>query len=99
MSTPAVAFRELMGDDFVEIDALRALAWNGVPQEVRGEVWKYLIASQCDVSDALAEESPGAHEPAGARVSKRLRGELRRYCTVRAPDCDTSPLMGRCHRG
>ncbi|KAK7232863.1 GTPase-activating protein [Aureococcus anophagefferens] len=35
--------RELLGADEVDMDALRSLAWNGVPGPRRSDVWRFLL--------------------------------------------------------
>mmetsp|Transcript_4931 Transcript_4931/g.6539 ORF Transcript_4931/g.6539 Transcript_4931/m.6539 type:complete len:96 (-) Transcript_4931:251-538(-) len=54
MAATAQEFRELMGvDDRVDIPLLRRLAYYGIPDEVRGAVWKLLLPtlSYTDVED------------------------------------------------
>lgn len=36
-------FHMMLSEDNLDMDALRSAAWNGVPDEVRGTVWKILI--------------------------------------------------------
>jgi len=44
MASTEHEFSELMtAEDFVELDKLRDIARHGVPDDVRGEVWKYLL--------------------------------------------------------
>ena len=37
------AFAKLLGADEVDMDALRSLAWNGVPGPRRSDVWRFLL--------------------------------------------------------
>src|SRR5262249_53216079 len=41
MTKPA-QFRAILDAPIADMSALRRLAWNGVPEEVRGEVWRLL---------------------------------------------------------
>eukprot|EP00126_Sphaerothecum_destruens_P005686 Sdes_comp18959_c1_seq1m9486 len=44
MFTAAEEFQEVLGTEmYVDMEKLREMASEGVPDEVRGEVWKYLL--------------------------------------------------------
>jgi len=47
MASTVDEYQELMANEvYVEIDKLQDIAKHGIPDEVRGEVWKYLLGVQ-----------------------------------------------------
>lgn len=47
MASTAEEYSELMNAEvFVEIDRLKDIAKHGIPDSIRGEVWKYLLGVQ-----------------------------------------------------
>ncbi|KAJ1921928.1 hypothetical protein H4219_000275 [Mycoemilia scoparia] len=70
---------------FVDVNKLREYARHGIPEEIRGDVWKFLLGtekpnrfdeitmrkSRAEFYDAIDKENP--------ETSKRVRGEVNRY--------------------
>ncbi|KAI8062644.1 rab-GTPase-TBC domain-containing protein [Gongronella butleri] len=75
----------LQSEVYVDIDRLRILARHGVPQQIRGDVWKFLLGvEQADRSKELSSSKERQEEYAqidktDPDVAKRIRGEVSRY--------------------
>ncbi|KAJ3113343.1 triosephosphate isomerase [Phlyctochytrium bullatum] len=77
----------LMAETLVDLDKLRSAARHGVPDEVRGEVWKYLLgvensnkANEISKRQAKHEEYRSfEREKENTEIMKRVRGEVARY--------------------
>eukprot|EP00732_Lithocolla_globosa_P005492 Lithocolla_globosa_v1_NODE_5714_length_1197_cov_28.175131.p1 type:complete len:287 gc:universal NODE_5714_length_1197_cov_28.175131:861-1(-) len=90
MASTVDEFRELLSaETFVEVDKVRDIAQHGVPVEVRGEVWKYLLGvDHADKSNQMRAVKAKTDEYGGfgskvehvdVEVAKRLVGEIKRY--------------------
>ncbi|KAJ2769869.1 hypothetical protein IWQ56_002384 [Coemansia nantahalensis] len=70
---------------FVDVNRLRKCARQGVPDELRGEVWKYLLGvEKSDRSNEISQrrarhEAYREIDKENVDVSKRVRGEVSRY--------------------
>ncbi|KAJ3214649.1 hypothetical protein HDU67_001409 [Dinochytrium kinnereticum] len=81
----------LMAETLVDLDKLRSAAKHGVPDEVRGEVWKYLLgienpnkANEISKRQAKHEEyRQYEREKENTEIMKRVRGEVSRYQRAR----------------
>ncbi|ORX44000.1 RabGAP/TBC [Hesseltinella vesiculosa] len=76
----------LQSEVYVDVDRLRILARHGVPQQIRGEVWKYLLgverADRCKSPITIPPqrlEEYGQIDKTDPDVAKRIRGEVNRY--------------------
>ncbi|KAJ2157715.1 hypothetical protein GGF46_004318, partial [Coemansia sp. RSA 552] len=75
----------LESEVFIDINKLRKCARQGVPDELRGEVWKYLLGvEKSDRANELTQrraryESYREIDKENVEVSKRVRGEVNRY--------------------
>ncbi|ORZ25312.1 rab-GTPase-TBC domain-domain-containing protein [Absidia repens] len=79
-------YQELLQSEvYVDLDRLRILARQGVPQQIRGEVWKYLLGvQQADRSKELSSTKARNEEyeqidKTDPDVAKRIRGEVHRF--------------------
>eukprot|EP00741_Cyanophora_paradoxa_P022528 tig00021464_g21754.t1 len=86
MSHELDEFRELLGAEmYVEMDRLRTAARHGIPKEVRGEVWKYLLdVSKADRSEEMSQrkrikDDYKDFEKGNSEVLKQIKGEVKRY--------------------
>ncbi|KAI9321008.1 rab-GTPase-TBC domain-containing protein [Dichotomocladium elegans] len=75
----------LQSEVYVDLERLRILARHGVPNELRGEVWKYLLGiQQADRSKELTtskarKEDYEQMDKVDMDIAKRIRGEVSRY--------------------
>ncbi|KAJ2786103.1 hypothetical protein H4R18_000135 [Coemansia javaensis] len=75
----------LESEVFIDVSRLRKCARHGIPDELRGEVWKYLLGvEKSDRSNELTQRRArhAAYQEIdkeNADVSKRVRGEASRY--------------------
>ncbi|CAO3599790.1 unnamed protein product [Absidia cylindrospora] len=79
-------YQELLQSEvYVDLDWLRILARQGVPHQIRGEVWKYLLGvQQADRSKELSNTKERSEEydqidKTDPDVAKRIRGEVNRF--------------------
>ncbi|ORZ26113.1 rab-GTPase-TBC domain-containing protein [Absidia repens] len=79
-------YQELLQSEvYVDLDRLRILARQGVPHQIRGEVWKYLLGvQQADRSKELSNTKERSEEydqidKTDPDVAKRIRGEVNRF--------------------
>ncbi|CAG8721216.1 4070_t:CDS:2, partial [Acaulospora morrowiae] len=86
MTTSVKEFIEILNAEvYVDLDKLREAARHGVPLEVRGEAWKYLLGvNPADRSQELTSlkdkyEEYLTAEKENSDIIKRLRGEVSRY--------------------
>jgi len=86
MSSTVDEYHELINAEvYVEIDKLRDIAKHGIPDEVRGEVWKYLLGVQHpDKSKEMSSAQNRSNEyleidKENSEVAKRVKGEVSRY--------------------
>ncbi|RKP07790.1 rab-GTPase-TBC domain-containing protein [Thamnocephalis sphaerospora] len=74
-------FQEIMSAEvLVDMEKLRDLARLGVPDTVRGAVWRYLLG--VERADRCRWTSLRSHEQSDSRnmeISKRVRGDVQRY--------------------
>ncbi|CAG8567375.1 8546_t:CDS:2 [Paraglomus brasilianum] len=85
-STSINEFKEILNSEvYIDLDKLRDSARHGVPLEVRGEVWKYLLGVHpADRSQEITNlkekyEEYLAIEKENTEIMKRVRGEIGRY--------------------
>ncbi|RCI00085.1 hypothetical protein CU098_011238 [Rhizopus stolonifer] len=75
----------LQSEVYVDLERLRILARHGIPDQLRGEVWKYLLGiQQADRSKELSSSKARVEEyeqldKIDKDVAKRIRGEVSRY--------------------
>ncbi|KAJ2757872.1 hypothetical protein H4S06_002967 [Coemansia sp. BCRC 34490] len=75
----------LESEVFVDVNRLRKYARHGIPDEIRGEVWKFLLGvEKPDRSNELTQrrarsESYREIDKENVETSKRVRGEVNRY--------------------
>ncbi|KAJ3095230.1 hypothetical protein HDU97_007134 [Phlyctochytrium planicorne] len=77
----------LLAETLVDLDKLRSAARHGIPDEVRGEVWKFLLgvenpnkANEISKRQAKHEEyRQFEREKENTEIMKRVRGEVSRY--------------------
>ncbi|KAI9137319.1 ankyrin repeat-containing protein [Paraphysoderma sedebokerense] len=88
MSSTVDEFAELLNAEVhIDIDKLRDSARHGVPEEVRGQVWKYLLGvEEPDRSHEMSDDKEKSEEyyrfekeNLNTDVIKRIRGEINRY--------------------
>ncbi|GAA5815803.1 hypothetical protein MFLAVUS_009318 [Mucor flavus] len=79
-------FQEILQSEvYVDLERLRILARHGVPDQIRGEVWKYLLGvQQADRSKELSSGKARSEEydqidKEDSEIAKRIRGEVARY--------------------
>ncbi|KAI7857601.1 rab-GTPase-TBC domain-containing protein [Circinella umbellata] len=90
----------LQSEVYVDLERLRILARHGIPNELRGEVWKYLLGvQQADRSKELTtskarKEDYEQIDKTDSEISKRIRGEVTRY-QRRVPLLDGRHYMNR----
>ncbi|KAJ2313786.1 hypothetical protein IWW54_001300 [Coemansia sp. RSA 2705] len=79
-------FVELLESEvFIDVNKLRKCARHGIPDELRGEVWKFLLGvEKSDRSNEFTQrraryESYREIDKENVDVSKRVRGEVNRY--------------------
>ncbi|KAJ3325300.1 hypothetical protein HDU76_013205, partial [Blyttiomyces sp. JEL0837] len=90
MANSTVDFLEiLLAETHVDIDKLRSAARYGVPDEIRGEVWKYLLGVEGldktnEISNRQAKyDEYRKFERDNSEIMKRVRGEVSRYYRAR----------------
>ncbi|KAI8364256.1 rab-GTPase-TBC domain-containing protein [Blakeslea trispora] len=87
----------LQSEVYVDLERLRILARHGIPDQLRGEVWKYLLGiQQADRSKELSSSKARREEydqfdKLDNDIAKRIRGEVSRY-QRRVPEFD---LLGQ----
>ncbi|KAI9322541.1 rab-GTPase-TBC domain-containing protein [Dichotomocladium elegans] len=90
----------LQSEVYVDLERLRILARHGIPNELRGEVWKYLLGvQQADRSKELTnskarKEDYEQIDKIDPDVARRIRGEVARF-QRRAPFLDGLHYLGR----
>ncbi|KAL9542828.1 hypothetical protein MBANPS3_008415 [Mucor bainieri] len=79
-------FQEILQSEvYVDLERLRILARHGVPEQLRGEVWKYLLGvQQADRSKELSSSKARTEEydqldKTDSETAKRIRGEVSRF--------------------
>ncbi|KAG1314906.1 hypothetical protein G6F64_001086 [Rhizopus arrhizus] len=79
-------FQEILQSEvYVDLERLRILARHGVPNQLRSEVWKYLLGvQQADRSKELSlskarREEYEQMDKEDVEIAKRIRGEVLRY--------------------
>mmetsp|Transcript_5479 Transcript_5479/g.8514 ORF Transcript_5479/g.8514 Transcript_5479/m.8514 type:complete len:292 (+) Transcript_5479:130-1005(+) len=79
-------FQELLSAEmYVEMDKLRQASRHGVPDSIRGEVWKYLLdVSKPDKSEEISQRKRMAQDygeflKGPSDSLKHIKGELRRF--------------------
>ncbi|KAI8347606.1 rab-GTPase-TBC domain-containing protein [Choanephora cucurbitarum] len=83
----------LQSEVYVDLERLRILARHGIPDQLRGEVWKYLLGiQQADRSKELSSSKARREEydqfdKVDNDIAKRIRGEVNRY-QRRVPEFD-----------
>ncbi|KAI8887865.1 RabGAP/TBC [Backusella circina FSU 941] len=84
--TKILDFEEILQSEvFVDLERLRMLARHGIPDQLRGEVWKYLLGvQQADRSKELSSykarrEEYNQMDKIDTDLVKRVRGEVTRY--------------------
>ncbi|KAI9341617.1 rab-GTPase-TBC domain-containing protein [Pilaira anomala] len=87
-------FQEILQSEvYVDLERLRILARHGIPDQIRGEVWKYLLGvQQADRSKELSSVKARSEEyeqmdKEDSEIAKRIRGEVARY-QRRVPEVD-----------
>ncbi|KAI8355103.1 rab-GTPase-TBC domain-containing protein [Choanephora cucurbitarum] len=85
-------FNEILQSEvYVDLERLRLLARHGIPNELRGEVWKYLLGvEQADRSKELSSSKARLEEyeqmdKSDPEIAKKVRGEVGRY-QLRTPE-------------
>ncbi|CEJ03090.1 hypothetical protein RMCBS344292_17080 [Rhizopus microsporus] len=85
-------FQEILQSEvYVDLERLRILARHGIPNQLRSEVWKYLLGvQQADRSKELSSckarrEEYEQMDKEDIEIAKRIRGEVLRY-QRRVPD-------------
>ncbi|KAK9768010.1 hypothetical protein K7432_001695 [Basidiobolus ranarum] len=80
-------FEEILNAEmYVDLGKLRRSSRHGIPSEVRGEVWKFLLGvEQADRSHEMSSIKARAEEyqlmdKENTESSKRIHGEVSRYC-------------------
>ncbi|KAI9307866.1 rab-GTPase-TBC domain-containing protein [Cunninghamella echinulata] len=81
-----IDFQEILQSEvYVDLERLRILARQGIPHQIRGEVWKYLLGvQQADRSKELSNTKERSKEyeqmdKSDRDIAKRIRGEVSRY--------------------
>ncbi|KAJ3132840.1 hypothetical protein HK100_004896 [Physocladia obscura] len=80
----------LDGETKIDLEKLRDVGRNGVPDEVRADTWKYLLAVESpdkanEITKRLAKtEKYVSTERQVSDVTKRIRGEVSRYYRARS---------------
>ncbi|KAI9331893.1 rab-GTPase-TBC domain-containing protein [Obelidium mucronatum] len=80
----------LDAETLVDLDKLRQVGRYGVPDEVRGEAWKYLLAVEtADKANELSKRQEKYERYQGTErqstdILKRIRGEVSRYIRARS---------------
>ncbi|KAJ3191108.1 hypothetical protein HK101_008087, partial [Irineochytrium annulatum] len=107
MANTAADFIELItAETMVDLEKLRAAATHGIPEEVRGEVWKYLLGVETpnksnELSKLQAKQNEYRQfdrEPVDTQ--KRVRGEIARYQQrTAAPNLKGSYHSSRANNG
>ncbi|KAI8343168.1 rab-GTPase-TBC domain-containing protein, partial [Chlamydoabsidia padenii] len=75
----------LQSEVHVDLDRLRILARQGIPHQIRGEVWKYLLGVQeADRSKELSSTKARSEDydqidKTDFDIAKRIRGEINRF--------------------
>ncbi|KAI8989555.1 rab-GTPase-TBC domain-containing protein [Pilobolus umbonatus] len=92
-------FNEILQSEVhVDLERLRILARHGIPNEVRGDVWKYLLGvEQADRSQELSSskarrEDYNQMDKNCPELSKKIRNEISRY-QMRTPELAGKHLM------
>ncbi|KAI9350387.1 rab-GTPase-TBC domain-containing protein [Pilaira anomala] len=85
-------FKEILQSEvYVDLERLRILARHGIPNELRGVVWKFLLGvEQADRSKELSNSKARSEEyeqmeKVNSEISRRIRGEVSRY-QLRTPE-------------
>ncbi|CAO0803037.1 unnamed protein product [Mucor circinelloides] len=85
-------FNEILQSEvYVDLDRLRILARHGIPTELRGEVWKFLLGvEQADRSKELSSSKARSEEydqmdKTDPEIARKVRGEVSRY-QLRTPE-------------
>ncbi|KAI8639485.1 rab-GTPase-TBC domain-containing protein [Parasitella parasitica] len=85
-------FNEILQSEvYVDLERLRILARHGVPNELRGEVWKFLLGvEQADRSKELTSSKARSEEydqidKTDPDLARKVRGEVSRY-QLRTPE-------------
>ncbi|KAI9275031.1 rab-GTPase-TBC domain-containing protein [Helicostylum pulchrum] len=85
-------FNEILQSEvYVDLERLRILARHGIPSELRGVVWKFLLGvEQADRSKELSNSKARSEEydqmeKISPDISRRVRGEVSRY-QLRTPE-------------
>ncbi|KAI8085600.1 rab-GTPase-TBC domain-containing protein [Thamnidium elegans] len=85
-------FNEILQSEvYVDLERLRILARHGIPSELRGVVWKFLLGvEQADRSKELSNSKARSEEydqmeKINPDISRRVRGEVSRY-QLRTPE-------------
>jgi len=93
MSTSINEFNDILNAEvYIDLDKLRESSRHGVPVEVRGDVWKYLLGvNPADRSQELTSvkgksEEYNAIEKENIEINKRIRGEVSRYQKIKNLD-------------
>ncbi|KAI9504125.1 hypothetical protein GGI25_001325 [Coemansia spiralis] len=87
----------LESEVFVDVNRLRKYARHGIPDEIRGEVWKFLLGvEKPDRSSEFTQrrarfESYREIDKENVETSKRVRGEVNRYLTRTKKECLLDP--------
>lgn len=86
MSASAKEFKDILNAEVhIDLDKLRESSRHGIPMEVRGEAWKYLLGvNPADRSQEITSikdkyEEYLAIEKENIDINKRVRGEVSRY--------------------
>ncbi|KAI9481276.1 MAG: rab-GTPase-TBC domain-containing protein [Benjaminiella poitrasii] len=83
----------LQSEVYVDLERLRLLARHGIPNELRGQVWKYLLnVEQADRSKELSHSKARNEEydqmdKEDSDIAKKIRGEVFRY-QARTPELE-----------
>ncbi|KAG2197561.1 hypothetical protein INT47_009559 [Mucor saturninus] len=79
-------FNEILQSEvYVDLERLRILARHGIPNKLRGEVWKFLLGvEQADRSKELSSSKARSEEyeqmdKINPEISKKIRGDVSRY--------------------
>ncbi|PKC07607.1 RabGAP/TBC [Rhizophagus irregularis] len=93
MSTSINEFNDILNAEVhIDLDKLRESSRHGVPMEIRGDVWKYLLGvnpadrSQELTSVKIKSEEYNAIEKEYIEINKRIRGEVGRYQKIKNLD-------------
>eukprot|EP00164_Ancoracysta_twista_P017920 GFYU01030766.1.p1 GENE.GFYU01030766.1~~GFYU01030766.1.p1 ORF type:complete len:282 (-),score=63.91 GFYU01030766.1:72-917(-) len=86
MAATVAEYQEVLQTEvYVDVDKLRQVSRHGIPTEVRGEVWKYLLrVSKPDKSEEISQHKKMTLDyqeldKSNNDIVKRIKGELKRY--------------------